>query len=99
MNTSETTYHECLDIIYTHEHGQVQCTIPLTNIGFAFMLPKDDFFKFLKADFDRHSCFREVNTPEKEPPKLHKISCCVHSKEWVEPSWYKECEGKMYFEN
>lgn len=94
--------NEVLDVIFTHEKGQSQVTIPLSILQkSAAFSSKDVFEATLISLFEAGESYRRVGTSahkmEGESPKLAKISTCIYTETDFLPEWYGEWDGKFYY--
>lgn len=92
--------NEVFDIIYTHENGQHQLTIPLASLLCVRAFnSKHTLEKNLLAFYYCGSTFRPVGAELVNPPKLVKISTCIYTETDFLPDWYGDWNGKFYYEN
>lgn len=94
--------NEVLDVIFTHEKGQDQVTIPLPMLSKAGFFEDKDKFEFgLLSLFEAATTFRAVGAALKRTdkmPRLVKISTCIYTETDFLPSWYGDWNGKFYYE-
>jgi len=93
-----------LQIIYTHENGQLLGNFPLDEIVLSSKkkLISFAFFTFLgKYTLEK---IIGISLPEDLPnvPKLIKLSFCVildsNLPEPKQPNWFKKCQGKIWWD-
>ncbi len=87
-----------LDIIFTHEKGQSRMTLSLEDSPNVF-LGKDFFESRLKWMWQVANSLRGMGDEIRSTPKLFKISTLVIEPTNAIPDWYKEFDGKFYYQN
>lgn len=92
--------NESLDIIFTHEHGQIQMTLPLEDLkkidAFESKKKFEDTLNvlWLGLNYARHPL--SAGIPKLR--KLVKISTCVYSDSFdFLPEWHHDFDGKFYY--
>lgn len=85
-----------LDIIFTHEKGQSRMTLSLDESPNVF-LGKDFFESRLKWMWQVANSLRGMGDEIRQTPKLFKISTRVIEPTKPLPDWYKEFDGKFYY--
>lgn len=92
--------NEVFDVIFTHEKGQTQMTIPLKLLPPTFFDSKSSMEENLLFAFEAATSFRIVGSVahkmEGKSPKLFKISTCIYSESYI-PEWYGSWDGKFYY--
>ena len=96
--TTTRIMNEVLDIIYTHENGQNQLSIPLASLlCLRAFNSKHTLEVNLLAFYYCGTTFREVGGELVEPAKLVKISTCIYTNSDFLPDWYGDWNGKFYY--
>jgi hypothetical protein len=94
--------NEVLDVIFTHEKGQNQITIPLPTLSKAGFFEDKEKFEFgLLSFFEAATTFRAVGVDVDKAgkiPRLVKISTCIYTETDFLPEWYEDWNGKFYYE-
>lgn len=95
--------NEVLDVIFTHEKGQNQMTIPLPMLSKAGFFEDKDKFEFaLLSFFEAATSYRSVGSAAHkgngESPKVVKISTCIYTETDFLPTWYGDWDGKFYYD-
>lgn len=95
------TYQNVLDIIFTHENGQLQTTLPLSELKeIGAFESKGKFENTLLLFWKAVNYSRPLQEQCPELPKLLKISYCIYVEydyEFAVPEWYNDQEGKFYY--
>lgn len=92
---------EFIDVIFTHEFGQVSTTVPLESMPNLFS-SKMEMERQLLLFWQVINNSQHILMGRRKPSglkKLVKISTCIISDEMKVPSWYGEWDGKFYYED
>lgn len=97
-----TKMNEVLDVIFTHEKGQSQMTIPLILLQKTGAFQNKAAFEAnLVCLFEGATSFRAVGSAAHkasgESPQLVKISTCIYTETDFLPDWYGDWDGKFYY--